>query len=248
MCNVRPEKDEVNSTRFVVGGNRINYSGDVGTPTADMLLAKILFNGVFSTKNARFMMGDIKNFYLNTPLKRKGCIKLKLADIPQEVTTEYKLKDISTKDDSVYLEVNKGMHGLPQAGLLAQELLQERLAHHGYHQSETLPVFWKHESRPIVFTLLVDDFGVRYVNKEDAEHLMSVSKQNYEVTEDWEGGRYIGMHLRWDYSGRKVHFAMPGYAEKVLRGFLHEHPRRKQCSPFYMCTKEIWQRSTDDRR
>ena len=40
VCNIRPEKDEQNRTRFVVGGDRINYPGDVGTPTADMLLAK----------------------------------------------------------------------------------------------------------------------------------------------------------------------------------------------------------------
>ena len=46
VCNVRPEKDEVDRTRFVVGGNRINYPGDVGTPTVDILLAKILFNSV----------------------------------------------------------------------------------------------------------------------------------------------------------------------------------------------------------
>ena len=68
-------------------------------------------------------MWDIKNFYLNTPLNRKECIKLKLADIPEEAINEYKLKDLSTKDDSVYLEVNKGVYGLPQVGLLAQELL-----------------------------------------------------------------------------------------------------------------------------
>ena len=49
----------------------VKYPGDVGTPTADMPLAKILFNSVISTKNATFMTGDIKNFYLNTPLKRK---------------------------------------------------------------------------------------------------------------------------------------------------------------------------------
>ena len=64
----------------------------MGTPTADILLDKILFNSVISTKNARFMTGDVKNFYLNTPLKRKEYIKLRLADIPEEVITEYKLK------------------------------------------------------------------------------------------------------------------------------------------------------------
>ena len=52
------------------------------------------------------------------------------------------------------------------------------------------------------------------------------------MTEDWEGERYIGMHLRWDYSGRKVHSAMPAYVENALREFLHEHPRWKQYSPF----------------
>ena len=153
VCNARPEKDEINRTRFVVGGNRINYPGDVGTPTADMLLAKILFSSVISTKNAMFMTGDIKNFYLNTPLKRRECIKLNLADIPQEVINEYKFKCISTKDESVYLEVSKGMYGLPQAVLLVQQLLQRRLAQHGYHQSSIIPELWKHETRPIVFTL-----------------------------------------------------------------------------------------------
>ena len=92
-------------------------------------------------------------------------IKLKLTDIPQEVIKEYKLKDMSSNDGSIFMEVSKGMYGLPQAGLLAQELLQERLAVHGYHQSKIIPGLWKHETRPIVFTLVVDDFGVKYVNK-----------------------------------------------------------------------------------
>ena len=82
VCTIRPEKTEKNRTRLVVGGNRINYPGEVGTPTADMLLAKILFNSVISTKGAKFMTGDIKNFYLMTPLKRKEYVKLRLADIP----------------------------------------------------------------------------------------------------------------------------------------------------------------------
>ena len=69
QCEAR--KDEKNRTRFVVGGNRINYPGDVGTPTADMLLAKILFNSVISTKSARFMTGDIKNFLPEHPTQKE---------------------------------------------------------------------------------------------------------------------------------------------------------------------------------
>ena len=71
VCNVRPEKtDEPNRTRFTVGGDKINYPGEVATPTADMLVAKMLFNSVISTPGAKFMTMDISNFYLMTPLKR----------------------------------------------------------------------------------------------------------------------------------------------------------------------------------
>ena len=68
VCTVRPEKTEPNQTRFTVGGDRIKYPGEVATPTAEMLVAKMLFNSVISTKDACFMTMDISNFYLMTPL------------------------------------------------------------------------------------------------------------------------------------------------------------------------------------
>jgi hypothetical protein len=46
MCTVRPKKAEPNQTRFTVGGDRINYPGEVATPTAEMLVAKMLFNSI----------------------------------------------------------------------------------------------------------------------------------------------------------------------------------------------------------
>ena len=62
VCIVRNEKTEKNRTRFVVGGDRINYPGEVATPPADMCVAKLLFNSVISTKGAKFMTMDISNF------------------------------------------------------------------------------------------------------------------------------------------------------------------------------------------
>ena len=52
MCMVRPGKAGKNRTRSTVGGDRINYPGKVTTPTAEMLVAKLLFNIVISTKGA----------------------------------------------------------------------------------------------------------------------------------------------------------------------------------------------------
>ena len=82
---ILPEKAETHQTRFVVGGNRINYPGKVATPTAEMLVVKLLFNSVISTYRARFMTMDIANFYLMTPLKQPEYVKIKLRDIPEEL-------------------------------------------------------------------------------------------------------------------------------------------------------------------
>lgn len=68
--NYRPQKEDPYRTRLAVGGNRIDYSWDVSTPTADMTTSKLLINSVISTMGAEFMTADIKNFYLCTPLKR----------------------------------------------------------------------------------------------------------------------------------------------------------------------------------
>jgi hypothetical protein len=232
VCTVRPEKKEPNRTRFVVGGNKINYPGEVATPTADMLVAKILVNSTISTKNAKFMTMDISNFYLNTPLKRPEFLRLNIKDIPQEIIDEYNLKTIMDADGSIYLEAIRGMYGLPQSGLIANELLEKRLNKHGYFQSKFVPGLWTHISRPISFTLVVDDFGVKYVGKAHALHLQSVIEEHYKVSADWTGGRYIGITMDWDYDKRQVHLSMPGYKDKALKQFQHFKPATAQHAPF----------------
>ena len=214
VCNIRPEKKEKERTRFVVGGDRINYPGEVATPTADMLVAKLLFNSVVSTKDAKFMTMDISNFYLMTPLKRPEYIRINIKDIPEEIVLEYKLKEIATPNGSVHIVANRGMYGLPQSGLLANELLEKRLNKRGYHQSKLVPGLWKHKWRPVQFTLVVDDFGVKYVGKEHAQHLKDTLEENYTVTTEWEGKRYIGITLDWDYKRRQVHLSMPNYIKR----------------------------------
>ena len=85
------------------------------------------------------MMLGISNFYLMTPLKWAEYICMKLADIPEEIIVEYKLHEKATPDGSIYIVANKGMYGLPQAGLLAIELLEKQLNKNGYRQSKLVP-------------------------------------------------------------------------------------------------------------
>ena len=117
---------------------------------------------------------DIADFYLCTPLKRKEYLKMKLTNFPDSVIEHYKLQQKATPNGYVYVAIKKGMYGLPQAGILAQALLEKRLNAAGYKQSLHTPGLWTHQWRPICFTLVVDDFGVKYVGKEHSEHLVSV--------------------------------------------------------------------------
>ena len=79
------EKKEKNRTRFTVGGDKIDYPGEVATPTADIIVGKILFNSIISTKGSRFMTIDISNCYLMTQLKRPEYIRIHVRDIPYEI-------------------------------------------------------------------------------------------------------------------------------------------------------------------
>ena len=133
-----------------------------------------MFNSIISTPGAKFMMIDIKDFYLMTPMDRYEYFRMKLELFPQDIIDEYGLRDKVDTDGNVFCEVRRGMYGLPQAGIIAQELLTKRLHKAGYRQSKTTPGYWRHDWRPISFTLVVDDFGVKYINKDDVQHLASV--------------------------------------------------------------------------
>jgi hypothetical protein len=70
VCEVRPQKEDPNRTRITIGGNRICYPGDTGTPTGSLELVKLQVNDVLSTPGAKMACFDISNFYLGTPLDR----------------------------------------------------------------------------------------------------------------------------------------------------------------------------------
>ena len=86
-----------------MGRNLIHYPEDVGTPTADLLLIKIILNSVISTPDAQLANANIPNFYLGIPLHCLEYAKIKLSDIPEEVIDEYNKHEKETLDGWVYL-------------------------------------------------------------------------------------------------------------------------------------------------
>ena len=224
VCKVRPEKEDPNRTRITIAGTRVCYPGDVGTKTAPLELVKLMINSVLSRKGAKFCTFDISNFYLQTPLDRPEYIKVKLSDIPEEFIAQYNLRH-RVHNDWVFFEIRKGIYGLPQSGILANNLLTKRLANRGYYQCETTPGLWRHKWRPILFTLIVDDFGIEYVGEQHARHLRDTIKEFYDITENWKGDLYAGINLAWNYSARTCRLSMNDYIDAVLTKYNHPRPQ-----------------------
>jgi hypothetical protein len=82
-----------------------------------------------------------------------------------------------------------------------------------------VPGLWKYDTRPIQFTLVVNDFGV---GKEHTQHLKNALEEHYKLTCDWTGKWYIGITLDWDYNKRQVYLSMPKYMQKALKPFQHK--------------------------
>ena len=94
--------------------------------------------------------------------------------------------------------------------------------------------------RPIQFVLLVENFGIKYVGKEHALHLLNTLEQNYDITTDWEGTKFSGIDLAWDYSARHANqtcrIPINGYIAKVFLKYGQPSQKKPQISPH----KHLW--------
>ena len=124
------------------------------------------------------------------------------------------------------------MYRLPKAGILAQQLLEKRLNTKGYSQSTLFPGLWTHAWRSITFTLCVDNFGVKYVGKQHGDHLMSIIGEHYTISHKWNGSRYLGMDIDWDYTNSEVQLSILSYVRDSLKSSHHICPRRPPDHPY----------------
>jgi hypothetical protein len=121
-------------------------------------------------------------------------------------------------NNNVYFRIEKCMYGLPQAGRLSQLRLIEHLRKNGYIQSPNTPCLFRHLTRDVQFCLVVDDYGIKYGSRDDAEHLIKTLRSNgYELTIKEKGDTYLGMDIT--FTPCSVSISMPGYIEKMLQRF-----------------------------
>ena len=134
------------------------------------------------------------------------------------------------------------MYGLKEAAILAYEQLQEHLSKSGYVPMKHTPGLWRHESRPTTFTLVVDNFGIKYFKKSDADHLLTSLGKKYYLTIDWTGMSYPGLTIDWRYNEGFVNISMPNYVPKDLAKFNHCPPKLPQHAPHPWSTTVYYQK------
>jgi hypothetical protein len=179
----------------------------------------------------RFSTIDLKNFYLDTPMPDPDYVCIKITDIPAEFIEEYKLAG-TDRNGWIYFEICRGCYGLPQACILANNLLQSCLLAEGYYEAESTPGLWCHKWHPIQFCLIVDDFGVEYVGIEHFNHLLDVLKKFHGVQFNMAGDKFAGINIKWDYATSPCCISMPGYIKTLLIKFKHPHPIKPHLSPY----------------
>ena len=174
---------------------------------------------------------DIKDFYYGNPISRYEYIELALDFFLDEIIEQYDLHSLVFPNGWIYMEICKGMPGLKQSGRIANDRLKINLAQFGYAPTPRTPALWKHATHDITFSLVVDDFGVKYVGKENADNLIQDLKKQYTISMDWTGSLFCGLHIQWDYTARTCELSMTDYLKESLHKFQHPKPPRPQNAP-----------------
>jgi hypothetical protein len=199
ICDYHPLKSEPYRVRLTVGGDKLPYDDDAGSPAASLLETKLILNSTISdaVKGAQFLCADLKDHFLATPMKAPEFMRIKYKYFPVAICQQYNLANLLATDDYIYIRINKGMYGLKQAAILAYQHLVRQPTPHGYHPCCPYTTgLWSHNICPTKFCLCVDDFGGKYFSMSDADHLLNSLRQHYKISVDWDGTNYCGLIIK----------------------------------------------------
>ena len=207
--------------RATYGSDKGDFVGDTSAFVAEFVSVKMLINAGLSEKEAKLAFVDIKNYFLNSPLAIFEYMRVPIKYLPQHMIEKYNLEDPEMlKDGYVMVEIRKSIYGLKQAGRIAQELLYKRLAADGYFPSPRNPGLISNADKSIVFTLMVDDFGVKYKGgRKTLQKLLDTLEKHYEITVDYcdsDTSKYLGMTIKQDHVAKTTTISMPGYVQSHL--------------------------------
>ena len=176
------------------------------------------------------MSMDLKDMFLMTPMNNPEYMKCHYRYLPEDIRQRYNLDSI-VHNNFIYIRIKKGLFGLKQSALLAYQQLSAILKEGGYTPIIGSLGMWKHPTKRVLFNLCVDDFGVKYYDKNDVNDLISLIQSKYTVKADWTGKNFLGYSLDWQYDKGHVNLTMPTYIPNLLKKLQHLHPNTPQYSP-----------------
>jgi hypothetical protein len=169
--------------------------------------------------------------YLCSQLREPQFVRFRLRQIPKSIQEQYKLHKIVDYAGFVYAKIKGAWYGLKESGRIANEDLVDHLTKHGYHESAFTVGLFKHETRDISFTLVVDDFGIKWKDRADLNHLITSLEKKYNMKTDMDAKQYVGINLEWDYQLRTLICSMDDYIDTALQELQHVMPKQHYKSP-----------------
>ena len=208
--------------RGTAGGDRLPSSCPPSTDVASLTAVNIALNSVVS-EDAFFGTADLTDFYLGTPvtlpLSQRQFIRIDVDSYSPAVLARLSLLPFirSGKNGKrfVIFRIDQTMYGLKDAGKLSNLRLVSLLSEFGFRETAT-PCLFRHLSRPISFVLVVDDFGIKYQNRDDYDYLISCLSRLYHVKSNPIASKFLGFALSHNRAQRTLSLSYPGYVDALL--------------------------------
>ena len=205
--------------RGTAGGDRLSVEIPVSQAVASYPTLNCLLNSVVAD-HALFGSVDITDYYLGTPNPNPPFIKVYTDQYPPEVLLRLRLSPFTKKDRRtgrpyVLFRADKTIYGLKESGKLSNNMLVPLLHKFGFVETPT-PCLFRHLTRPITFVLVVDDFGVKYQNRDDFDYLVQALSSCYHVKAHPLAHKFLGFTIQHDRTARTLALSYPGYIDALL--------------------------------
>ena len=172
LYDIRPHKTETHRTRLTSRVNIIDYPGELSTPTSDLTTMKLHVNSTISDIKSIYIFMDVTYFYLKIGRYRRIHHDTDI-HYTTRICGKYNFKG-EFRNEYIYVQVTKGVYGIPQSRQIAHDALVNHLEPYGCLPSRKTLILWTHNIRPINFALVVGDYEVKCSGKHHALHLKAV--------------------------------------------------------------------------
>ena len=177
------------------------------------------------------MSANTNEYFLSNHMTKSEHMKKRCKHVPDGIRKQCQLDAKVTKDGCICIKIKKGMPCFKQAAMLAYQHLKQCLEPYGYEPMPRTTGLWRHKSRPTIFCLCVDDFGINFWNRHDADHSCNAIGANFQHAVDEEEKNHCGLTITCDFKQGHVDVSMPKCVPTTLKKLMHIPKVQPQHSP-----------------